>query len=44
MNRLEKKRFATASQKARHSSQKDEHPTRDEERENHYARLTLSLA
>ena len=34
--RLNKKnRFATTSQKTRHSSQKDERPTRDEERENH---------
>ena len=34
--RLNKKnRFATTSQKTRHSSQKDEHPTRDEEREDH---------
>ena len=34
--RLNKKnRFATTSQKTRHSSQKDERPTRDEEREDH---------
>lgn len=34
--RLNKKnRFATTSQKNRHSSQKDERPTRDEEREDH---------
>ena len=34
--RLNKKnRFATTSQKTRHSSQKDGRPTRDEERENH---------
>ena len=35
--RLNKKnRFATTSQKNRHSSRKDERPTRDEERENHH--------
>ena len=34
--RLNKKnRFATTSQKTRHSSQKDERPSRDEEREDH---------
>jgi len=34
--RLNKKnRFATTSQKTRHSSQQDERPTRDEEREDH---------